>query len=409
MSTTVTYKGNTIATVNNSTVVLNTEGTWLEDDVTLVDVSGGGGVTEAELKDVNFYDYDGTRVYSYTALEFSQLSTLPASPTHQGLVFEKWSWDKAHIDDTLADVPGQPIHIASFWNTSDGKTRIYLYVDFAIAPYLGLCINGSVTIDWGDGSNTETMTGTSLITAVYLQHAYNRGEYILTIDVNSGSFALKGDTNNPYILRNLTTSSVNFSRAITGTIHRIELGDDVKIGGNAFTALYGLEKLTVHSGIFDGQTNMFVDCHSLQYSPHPNPAPNMYSGSSAKIVTISQNVTSLGDSVFTNANSLRTVSFPYGLTSIGNAVFQNCYSLLRLWFPSTLTSIGQNAFNGCAGVKEYHFRSTTPPTLANTNAFTGTPTLSKIYVPYSADHSILNAYKNATNWSNYASRMEEES
>ncbi len=42
MSTTVTYKGNTIATVDNDTVTLDTAGTWVEDDFTLVDVSGGG-------------------------------------------------------------------------------------------------------------------------------------------------------------------------------------------------------------------------------------------------------------------------------------------------------------------------------------------------------------------------------
>lgn len=43
MSTTVSYKGDTIATVNNNTKVLETGGTWLEDDITLVDVTSGGG------------------------------------------------------------------------------------------------------------------------------------------------------------------------------------------------------------------------------------------------------------------------------------------------------------------------------------------------------------------------------
>lgn len=45
MSTTVTYKNEEIATVDNDTVTLLTEGTWMEDDVTLTDVSGGGGST----------------------------------------------------------------------------------------------------------------------------------------------------------------------------------------------------------------------------------------------------------------------------------------------------------------------------------------------------------------------------
>lgn len=43
MSTTVSYKGATITEVNNNTKVLETAGTWLEDDITLVDVTSGGG------------------------------------------------------------------------------------------------------------------------------------------------------------------------------------------------------------------------------------------------------------------------------------------------------------------------------------------------------------------------------
>ena len=43
MSTTVTYKGNTLITVSNATKTLKTAGKYMEDDVTLVDVSTSGG------------------------------------------------------------------------------------------------------------------------------------------------------------------------------------------------------------------------------------------------------------------------------------------------------------------------------------------------------------------------------
>ena len=42
MSTTVTYKGTTLTTATNQTKVLETEGTWLEDDITITDVTAGG-------------------------------------------------------------------------------------------------------------------------------------------------------------------------------------------------------------------------------------------------------------------------------------------------------------------------------------------------------------------------------
>lgn len=43
MSTTVSYKGNTLTTVDNETKTLLTSGKYLEDDITLVDVTSGGG------------------------------------------------------------------------------------------------------------------------------------------------------------------------------------------------------------------------------------------------------------------------------------------------------------------------------------------------------------------------------
>lgn len=39
MTATITYKGNTLATASNNTKVLETEGTYLEDDITITDVT----------------------------------------------------------------------------------------------------------------------------------------------------------------------------------------------------------------------------------------------------------------------------------------------------------------------------------------------------------------------------------
>jgi hypothetical protein len=76
-----------------------------------------------------------------------------------------------------------------------------------------------------------------------------------------------------------------------------------------------------------------------------------------------------------------------------------------------MTMIGNTCFSGCRSLYEWHFKSTTPPTLNSTNAFGNMDNFGgkKIYVPYSADHSILNAYQTKTNWSTYASYIVEES
>ena len=45
-----------------------------------------------QRKDVNLYDFDGTRVYSYSKAEFLGLSSLPGNPAHDGLTAQGWNW-----------------------------------------------------------------------------------------------------------------------------------------------------------------------------------------------------------------------------------------------------------------------------------------------------------------------------
>ena len=93
------------------------------------------------------------------------------------------------------------------------------------------------------------------------------------------------------------------------------------------------------------------------------------------------------------------------------SIFQGCSNITgSLIIPASITTIGANAFNNTRQILEFHFKSTTPPALDNTNAFSnmGDGGGKKIYVPYSADHSILTAYQTATNWSTYASYIYEE-
>jgi hypothetical protein len=85
-------------------------------------------------------------------------------------------------------------------------------------------------------------------------------------------------------------------------------------------------------------------------------------------------------------------------------------SLIRkLYIPSTVTNIAATAFIYNDYLEEVHLYPTSPPTLANKNAFGSLPSTCVIYVPYSTDHSILQSYQTATNWSTFASQMQEES
>ena len=117
-----------------------------------------------------------------------------------------------------------------------------------------------------------------------------------------------------------------------------------------------------------------------------------------------------GNNVVLNSYALRyclvllSVVIPNNTTSIGSYVCQNCYNLLTAIIPVNVTSIGTQAFAGCNSLSELHLKPTAPPALANSNAFNGIPSDCIIYVPQGS----LSAYQQATNWSSYSSKMQEE-
>ena len=109
-----------------------------------------------------------------------------------------------------------------------------------------------------------------------------------------------------------------------------------------------------------------------------------------------------------NTDLLTRLHIP-NITAFGNNWSQDTgLGLVEVTIPDTVTSIGSNLFHN-SRLAKIHLKPTTPPTLANTNSFPNLPNEAKFYVPYSEGHSILTAYQTATNWSNFASKMEEES
>lgn len=80
MSTTVSYKGSTIATVSNNTKTLLTEGKYLEDDLTLTDVSGGGAVlTTKNISANGTYNASSDSADGYSQVNVSVPNTYSAS------------------------------------------------------------------------------------------------------------------------------------------------------------------------------------------------------------------------------------------------------------------------------------------------------------------------------------------
>lgn len=125
----------------------------------------------------------------------------------------------------------------------------------------------------------------------------------------------------------------------------------------------------------------------------------MYQGNTTITkVSLPSSVTSILDYSFFQCSKLASFDAKNSsVTSIGPYAFGSCNKLTLAIFPSTLSTISANALRSSAN-NNFVFLRTTPPTLANTNAFVTKNGLT-IIVPTSA----VDTYKAATNWSAYAS------
>ena len=370
---------------------------------------GSGSSTPVSANDVTFYDYDGTVVASYSLAEAQALTSLPAGPFHEGLTFQGWNWSLEAIK-----AMNRAVNIGAIYTTNDGKTRIYITLgEGRTSPLLGCCPNGTVIVDWGDGTTPDTLTGTSISTIKYTPtHNYTSpGNYVISLTVNGTCGFLGSSTSNDhcYLLKYSTTKDAR-NRYYQNAITKIEFGDGVtSIGANTFNSCCSLTSLTIPDGVTSIGANTFSSCYSLTSLTIPDGVTSIgasafYYCDSLTSLTIPDGVTSIGEYTFQNCHSLTSITIPDGVTSIGKYVSNSCYSLTSLTIPNGVTSIISNAFQSCYGMAEYHLKPTTPPALSNINAFDGIPDDCIIYVPQGS----LEAYQTATNWATYASHMQEE-
>lgn len=117
-------------------------------------------------------------------------------------------------------------------------------------------------------------------------------------------------------------------------------------------------------------------------------------------VTIGNSVTRIGYDAFYRCSVLTSVAVGNGVTSIGFDAFKFCSGLSSITLPDSITSIESGAFSGCSGLTSVTLTALIPPTLGS-SAFSNTNNC-PIYVPAES----VDAYKLATNWSEYASRIQ---
>ena len=157
-----------------------------------------------------------------------------------------------------------------------------------------------------------------------------------------------------------------------------------KIGNNAFMNS-PVSSVTFNDGLKEIGEQAFYFCSQLA------------------AINIPGSVTTIGNNAFFFCQKLATITLNEGLQTIGDYAFYLCGNsavggIPEIIIPSTVTSIGASALMIPEGIlQKVTMLPTTPPTLRG-QLFWTAPV---IYVPAGS----LDAYKNATNWTNYKNHM----
>jgi hypothetical protein len=146
---------------------------------------------------------------------------------------------------------------------------------------------------------------------------------------------------------------------------------------------------------------IFEDCESLTSVSMPN-ATTIFGSHTffyCKALTSVDlpNVTSISSYAFYECSALSSVNIP-NVTSIGDRAFYNCKALASVDL-SNVTSIGSTVFYQCSALSSVRLPET-PPTLSDTSALIYVNSACIFYIPTGS----LTEYQNATNWSSITSK-----
>lgn len=373
--------------------------------------TGGGSapvvVEEPEEKAVNFYDYDGRRLFSYTTEEAAALTELPIPPARDGMKFQEWNWTLAEVKKAKA------ADIGANYTTSDGKTRLYIKIDNQTRKDLTLNLYQAkaedISVDWGDGSAAETSASTM---GFSLSHVYeSAGNYVITLTIkNKTAIGIKygtakqllsGDGINP-------DSSVYASNIYTNSLIKVELGDNIDaIGEETFYGCQNLESINIPKSMATIKAECFNDCRKLRWFSNMH-AAFVYNfatkNSGLARATFGGGGTAYGTaSAFNQCLNLRRAAYPPKYTTVASSDFAGCSSLVEVVFSGNITKIEGAAFQNCYALKKLDFTNNTAvPSLASFTSLSNVPKDVEILVPA----SLAEDWKKATNWVTYADNIK---
>lgn len=164
---------------------------------------------------------------------------------------------------------------------------------------------------------------------------------------------------------------------------RIEMLEGVRsIGEGAFNHSSALTEVIIPDSVTSIGSFSFENCDKLS------------------ALTIGSGVTYIGSTAFSGCSSIDNDLYFPNINRINESAFRNCSKLHSVTLGSECTRIEGNAFTNCTALTSVTVEAITPPYCAPL-AFDNTNNC-PIYVPSDS----VSAYKTASGWSTYASRIQ---
>lgn len=232
---------------------------------------------------------------------------------------------------------------------------------------------------------------------------YNDGTSYIIDCTSTGDTLTSADTRGHSTAYSAMTEAVIGNCVTTIGTHALGSADNREL-----PSPYNLTSVTISDSVTTIKNSAFLACSALIRCDIPN------------------GVTSIGDIAFNSCESLTSVTIPSGVTVINKQTFSSCHGLTRVVIHDNVvriryrafydcrgltsvvigngvTDIEDGAFAYCANLQSILVHATTPPIMTKLNiyAFQGTNDC-PIYVPAES----VDAYKAASGWSSYASRIQ---
>ena len=158
-----------------------------------------------------------------------------------------------------------------------------------------------------------------------------------------------------------------------------------EIGVSAFCSCYNITEMTLPNSVTSIFNDAFYGCGFQKITLSNNLSElgdRLFFGCpNLQTIIIPDNVGVIGKETFRGCSSLKSVIFSINLTSIGESAFRDCISLDRIVIPNSLTNMGDRVFMDCSGMKAI--------TLSNNmadisiGAFSGCISLESVQIPES--------------------------